>query len=143
MESTRFANKVAVITGAAAGIGYAIATLWAKEGGKAIVADKVIDGSKCISYATIELKDQIPDFFKDKMEDWMFGCDICQDVCPWNRFSAPTLEEKFRPNSAVKNFTKQEWKDITREIFSSVFKKSALMRTKFSGLKRNIDFLSE
>lgn len=110
---------------------------------KAIVADKVIDGSKCISYATIELKDQIPDFFKDKMEDWMFGCDICQDVCPWNRFSAPTLEEKFRPNSAVKNFTKQEWKDITREIFSSVFKKSAVMRTKFSGLKRNIDFLSE
>ncbi|MCG2793572.1 MAG: tRNA epoxyqueuosine(34) reductase QueG [Weeksellaceae bacterium] len=110
---------------------------------QAIVADKVIDGSKCISYATIELKDQIPDFFKDKMEDWMFGCDICQDVCPWNRFSGPTLEEKFRPNSAVKNFTKQEWKDITEDLFSSVFKKSAVMRTKFSGLRRNIDFLSE
>jgi len=110
---------------------------------QAIVSDKIIDGSKCISYATIELKDQIPDFFKDKMEDWMFGCDICQDVCPWNRFSAPTLEEKFRPNSDIKNFTKQDWKEITQEIFSSVFKKSAVKRTKFSGLKRNLDFLSE
>ena len=110
---------------------------------QAIISDKIIDGSKCISYATIELKDQIPDFFKDKMEDWMFGCDICQDVCPWNRFSAPTLEEKFRPNSEIKNFTKQEWKDITQEIFSSVFRKSAVKRTKFSGLKRNLDFLSE
>lgn len=110
---------------------------------QAIVSDKIIDGSKCISYATIELKDQIPDFFKDKMEDWMFGCDICQDVCPWNRFSAPTLEEKFRANSEIKNFTKQEWKDITQEIFSSVFKKSAVKRTKFSGLRRNLDFLSE
>lgn len=110
---------------------------------QAIVSDKIIDGSKCISYATIELKDQIPDFFKDKMEDWMFGCDICQDVCPWNRFSAPTLEEKFRANSEIKNFTKQDWKDITQEIFSSVFKKSAVKRTKFSGLRRNLDFLSE
>ena len=110
---------------------------------QAIVSDKIIDGSKCISYATIELKDQIPDFFKDKMEDWMFGCDICQDVCPWNRFSAPTLEEKFRPNSEIKNFTKQEWKDITQEVFSTVFRKSAVKRTKFAGLKRNLDFLSE
>ncbi|MFC4162732.1 tRNA epoxyqueuosine(34) reductase QueG [Epilithonimonas zeae] len=110
---------------------------------QAIVSDKIIDGSKCISYATIELKDQIPDFFKDKMEDWMFGCDICQDVCPWNRFSAPTLEEKFRPNSEIKNFTKQEWKDITKEVFSKVFRKSAVKRTKFVGLKRNLDFLSE
>ena len=110
---------------------------------KAIISDKIVDGSKCISYATIELKDQIPDFFKDKMEDWMFGCDICQDVCPWNRFSAPTLEEKFKPNSEIKNFTKQEWKDITQEVFSTVFKKSAVKRTKFAGLKRNLDFLSE
>lgn len=109
----------------------------------AIISDKIIDGSKCISYATIELKDQIPDFFKDKMDDWMFGCDVCQDVCPWNRFSAPTLEEKFHPNSRLKNFTKQEWKDITQEIFSSVFRKSAVKRTKFAGLKRNLDFLSE
>lgn len=109
----------------------------------AIISDKIIDGSKCISYATIELKDQIPDFFKNKMDDWMFGCDVCQDVCPWNRFSAPTLEEKFHPNSQLKNFTKQEWKDITQEIFSSVFRKSAVKRTKFAGLKRNLDFLSE
>lgn len=110
---------------------------------QAIISDKIIDGSKCISYATIELKDQIPDFFKGKMDDWMFGCDVCQDVCPWNRFSAPTLEEKFHPNSQLKNFTKQEWKDITQEIFSSVFRKSAVKRTKFAGLKRNLDFLSE
>jgi len=110
---------------------------------QAIISDKIIDGSKCISYATIELKDQIPDFFKDKMDDWMFGCDVCQDVCPWNRFSAPTLEEKFQPNSQLKNFTKQEWKDITQEVFSSVFRKSAVKRTKFAGLKRNLDFLSE
>ncbi|WP_027381835.1 tRNA epoxyqueuosine(34) reductase QueG [Epilithonimonas caeni] len=110
---------------------------------QAIISDKIIDGSKCISYATIELKDQIPDFFKAKMDDWMFGCDICQDVCPWNRFSAPTLEEKFQPNSQLKNFTKKEWKDITQEIFSSVFRKSAVKRTKFAGLKRNLDFLSE
>ena len=110
---------------------------------QAIISDKIIDGSKCISYATIELKDQIPDFFKDKMEDWMFGCDICQDVCPWNRFSAPTLEEKFQPNSKLQNFTKQDWKDITQEIFSEVFKKSAVKRTKFAGLKRNLDFLSD
>ncbi|GGG49516.1 tRNA epoxyqueuosine(34) reductase QueG [Epilithonimonas arachidiradicis] len=110
---------------------------------QAIISDKIIDGSKCISYATIELKDQIPDFFRNKMEDWVFGCDICQDVCPWNRFSAPTLEEKFKPNSEIKNFTKQEWKDITQEVFSSVFRKSAVKRTKFAGLKRNLDFLSE
>ena len=110
---------------------------------QAIISDKIIDGTKCISYATIELKDQIPDYFKDKMDDWMFGCDVCQDVCPWNRFSAPTLEEKFQPNSKLQNFTKQDWKDITQEIFSEVFKKSAVKRTKFAGLKRNLDFLSD
>jgi len=110
---------------------------------QAIISDKIIDGTKCISYATIELKEQIPHYFKDKMDDWMFGCDVCQDVCPWNRFSAPTLEEKFQPNSKLQNFTKQDWKDITQEIFSEVFKKSAVKRTKFAGLKRNLDFLSE
>ena len=109
----------------------------------AIVSDKLIDGSKCISYATIELKDAIPDIFKNNMENWMFGCDICQDVCPWNRFSAPTLEEKFHPNEALQNFTKKEWKEITQEIFSSVFRKSPVKRTKFAGLKRNLDFLSD
>ena len=110
---------------------------------QAIVSEKIIDGSKCISYATIELKEQIPDFFRDKMEDWMFGCDICQDVCPWNRFSSPTLEEKFRPKTAIRDFTKQDWQEITQEIFSSVFTKSAVKRTKFAGLKRNLDFLSK
>lgn len=109
----------------------------------AIVSDKLIDGSKCISYATIELKDAIPDIFKNNMENWMFGCDICQDVCPWNRFSAPTLEEKFHPNEALQNFTKKEWKEMTQEIFSSVFRKSPVKRTKFAGLKRNLDFLSD
>lgn len=109
----------------------------------AIVSDKLIDGSKCISYATIELKEEIPDSFKNKMENWMFGCDICQDVCPWNRFSAPTLEEKFHPNEALQNFTKTEWKEMTQEIFSSVFRKSPVKRTKFAGLKRNLDFLSD
>lgn len=109
----------------------------------AIISDKIVDGSKCISYATIELKEEIPSDFKNKMENWMFGCDICQDVCPWNRFSAPTLQEKFRPNTSLQNFTQKEWKEITQEIFSAVFTKSPVKRTKFIGLKRNMDFLSE
>ncbi|RLJ31650.1 epoxyqueuosine reductase [Chryseobacterium sp. 7] len=107
----------------------------------AIVSEKIIDGSRCISYATIELKDEIPAHFKDKMEDWMFGCDICQDVCPWNRFSAPNKQSRFQPNEALKNFKKGEWKEITQEIFSEIFRKSPVKRTKFAGLKRNIEFL--
>ncbi|MBW7676768.1 tRNA epoxyqueuosine(34) reductase QueG [Chryseobacterium chendengshani] len=107
----------------------------------AIVSDKIVDGSKCISYATIELKDQIPDYFKDKMEDWMFGCDICQDVCPWNRFSSPNLQTKFKPNELLKNFKKGEWKELTQELFVEIFRKSPVKRTKFAGLKRNIEFL--
>ncbi|WP_407405027.1 tRNA epoxyqueuosine(34) reductase QueG [Chryseobacterium sp.] len=110
---------------------------------QAIVSDKIIDGSKCISYATIELKNEIPDHFKNKMEDWMFGCDICQDVCPWNRFSVPHKQEKFKPNNALKNFTKTEWKDLTQEIFSEIFYKSPVKRTKFAGLQRNIKFLED
>lgn len=110
---------------------------------QAIVSDKKIDGSKCISYATIELKNEIPDHFKNKMEDWMFGCDICQDVCPWNRFSVPHKQEKFKPNNALKNFTKTEWKDLTQEIFSEIFYKSPVKRTKFAGLQRNIKFLED
>ncbi|MBQ0152618.1 MAG: tRNA epoxyqueuosine(34) reductase QueG [Chryseobacterium sp.] len=110
---------------------------------QAIVSDKIIDGSKCISYATIELKNEIPDHFKNKMEDWMFGCDICQDVCPWNRFSVPHKQEKFMPNNALKNFTKTEWKDLTQEIFSEIFYKSPVKRTKFVGLQRNIKFLED
>ena len=108
---------------------------------QAIVSDRIVDGSKCISYATIELKNQIPDYFNGKMDDWIFGCDVCQDVCPWNRFSAPTLQEKFAPNFQKLNFRKNEWKELTQELFSEIFKKSAVKRTKFSGLMRNISFL--
>ncbi|WP_312090774.1 tRNA epoxyqueuosine(34) reductase QueG [Chryseobacterium sp.] len=107
----------------------------------AIVSDKIVDGSKCISYATIELKNEIPDYFQDKMEDWMFGCDICQDVCPWNRFSSPNLQQKFKPNNSLLNFKKNDWKELTQELFSEIFRKSPVKRTKFAGLKRNIEFL--
>ena len=110
---------------------------------QAIVSDRIVDGSKCISYATIELKNQIPDYFNGKMDDWMFGCDVCQDVCPWNRFSAPTLQEKFAPNFQKLNFRKNEWKELTQELFSEIFKKSAVKRTKFSGLMRNINLLND
>ena len=110
---------------------------------KAIISDKIVDGSKCISYATIELKNEIPDYFDGKMDDWIFGCDVCQDVCPWNRFSAPSLEEKFAPNLSKMNFRKKEWKELTQEIFSEIFRKSAVKRTKFSGLMRNIKFLTK
>ena len=109
---------------------------------EAIVSDKIIDGSKCISYATIELKEEIPESFKNKMEDWMFGCDICQDVCPWNRFSAPTNQPRFQPRSELLNFTKKDWQQLSVELFSEVFQKSPVKRTKFAGLKRNIEFLS-
>jgi len=109
----------------------------------AIEEERIINGSKCISYATIELKDEIPDSFKGKMQDWMFGCDICQDVCPWNRFSKPHQQPLFDPNPALQNFTKRDWKEITQEVFSEIFRKSPVKRTKFSGLKRNLDFLSE
>ena len=110
---------------------------------QAIVSDRIVDGSKCISYATIELKNEIPDYFNGKMDDWMFGCDVCQDVCPWNRFSAPTLQEKFVPNFHKLNFRKNEWKELTQELFSEIFKKSAVKRTKFSGLMRNINLLKD
>lgn len=110
---------------------------------QAIVSDRIVDGSKCISYATIELKNEIPDYFNGKMDDWMFGCDVCQDVCPWNRFSAPTLQEKFSPNFQKLNFRKNEWKELTQELFSEIFKKSAVKRTKFSGLMRNINLLND
>ena len=109
----------------------------------AIVSDKIIDGSKCISYATIELKNEIPESFKNKMEVWMFGCDICQDVCPWNRFSVPHHQEKFKPNHLLKSYTKKDWQELSQELFSEIFRKSPVKRTKFAGLKRNISFLSE
>jgi len=103
----------------------------------------VVDGSKCISYLTIELKDELlPNEFKGKMENWMFGCDICQDVCPWNRFSKPHAEPRLNPHPKLLNLEKREWEELTEEIFREVFKKSAVKRTKFNGLKRNIEFLS-
>lgn len=109
----------------------------------AIVSDKIIDGSKCISYATIELKNEIPEHFKGNMEDWMFGCDICQDVCPWNRFAKPHHQEKFKPHHLLKELHKSDWKELSQELFSEVFRKSPIKRTKFAGLKRNIKFLTE
>ena len=108
---------------------------------QAIVEPYVVDGSKCISYLTIELKNEIPTDFKDKMDDWMFGCDVCQDVCPWNRFSKPHREPLFDPNPQLLSMTKKDWEEITEDVFKKVFQKSAVKRTKFSGLKRNIEFL--
>ena len=100
-----------------------------------------VDGSKCISYYTIELKDSIPESEKGKFEDWMFGCDICQDVCPWNRFSKPHNEPLFDPHPDLLKMTKQDWEEITQETFNEIFRKSAVKRTKYQGLKRNINFL--
>ncbi len=100
-----------------------------------------LDASKCISYLTIELKDEIPDEFKGKMEGWAFGCDICQDVCPWNRFSKPHKEDAFQPSTELLELFNNNWKDLTEEVFGQVFKKSALKRTKFEGLRRNLKFL--
>ena len=108
---------------------------------QAIVDPYVVDGSKCISYFTIELKNEIPTYAQDKMDDWMFGCDVCQDVCPWNRFSKPHNEPLFNPNPDMLSKSKKEWEELTQEVFSEIFKKSPVKRTKFSGLKRNIDFL--
>ena len=110
---------------------------------EAIVAPYVVDGSKCISYFTIELKENLPVAMKGKFDDWMFGCDVCQDVCPWNRFSKPHQEPLFNPNPEVLSFTKKDWEEITEETFRKVFKHSAVKRTKYEGLLRNINFLSE
>ena len=100
-----------------------------------------VDGSKCISYFTIELKEEIPQSEKGKFDDWMFGCDICQDVCPWNRFSKPHNEPLFDPHPDLLAFTKSDWEEITQETFGKIFQKSAVKRTKFAGLQRNISFL--
>ena len=108
---------------------------------EAITEPYVVDGSKCISYFTIELKENIPTEFKGKMDDWMFGCDVCQDVCPWNRFSKPHSQPLFNPHPELLSLTKKDWEEITEDTFKKVFKNSAVKRTKFSGLKRNIDFL--
>jgi len=107
----------------------------------AIVAPYVVDGSKCISYFTIELKDNLPIEMKGKFDDWAFGCDVCQDVCPWNRFSKPHNEPLFNPNPELLSFSKKDWDEITNDTFNKVFKNSAVKRTKFEGFKRNINFL--
>jgi epoxyqueuosine reductase len=108
---------------------------------EAIVAPYVVDGSKCISYFTIELKENIPTDMKGKMDDWMFGCDVCQDVCPWNKFSKAHSEPLFAPNPDVLSFSKKDWEEITADTFQKVFKNSAVKRTKLEGLQRNINFL--
>jgi epoxyqueuosine reductase len=109
----------------------------------AIVAPYVVDGSKCISYFTIELKDNLPQEMKGKFDDWMFGCDVCQDVCPWNRFSKSHNEPLFQSNSDILNFSKSDWEEITMDTFQKVFKNSAVKRTKYEGLLRNINFLKK
>jgi len=108
---------------------------------EAILPDKVIDGSRCISYFTIELKEaMIPEQMKGKFENWMFGCDICQDVCPWNRFSKPHSEPEFAAKEAILNFSKEDWASITEEHFKHLFKDSPLARTKWKGIVRNLKF---
>lgn len=109
----------------------------------AIVEPYKVDGSKCISYFTIELKDELPNSYKNQFEDWMFGCDICQDVCPWNRFSKPHNEPLFNPHPELLEKDRKGWEELTRETFNEIFRKSAVKRTKFQGLKRNIDFLKD
>ena len=108
---------------------------------EAIIQPYVVDGNKCISYLTIELKDNISSEFQGKMDNWMFGCDVCQNVCPWNRFSISHKEPLFSPKPELLSMTKKDWEEITEETFNKVFKNSAVKRTKFSGLKRNIEFL--
>ena len=108
----------------------------------AILENKVVDGSKCISYFTIELKEiLIPETMKGRFDNWMFGCDICQDVCPWNRFSTPTNETEFSPMPEILNLSNAEWEDISEESFSAIFKHSPLKRAKWKGIQRNLKFL--
>lgn len=108
----------------------------------AIIEPYVVDGSKCISYLTIELKDELlPTEFRNKMDNWMFGCDVCQDVCPWNRFSQPHQQNAFQPHENLLKMSKADWHDLTEEVFQELFRKSAVKRTKYGGLKRNVNFL--
>jgi len=110
---------------------------------QAIVEPYKVDGSKCISYFTIELKEALPASVKGQFEDWMFGCDICQDVCPWNKFSKPHNEPLFNPHPELLEMVKKDWEELTKETFDKIFKKSAVKRTKFEGLNRNIKFLKD
>jgi len=109
----------------------------------AISEPYVVDGSKCISYFTIELKssEAIDDKMKGKFDNWTFGCDICQDVCPWNRFSKPNSEPAFTPLKEILNMNYKEWEEITEEVFKKTFKDSPLKRTKYEGIKRNLKFI--
>ena len=110
----------------------------------AILPGKVVDGSKCISYFTIELKDMlIPNEMKGKFENWMFGCDICQDVCPWNRFSKPTNEIEFMPLPGILDLSTKEWEMMTEEKFKTLFKQSPLSRSKLRGIQRNLKFITQ
>jgi epoxyqueuosine reductase len=110
----------------------------------AILPDKVIDGSKCISYFTIELKDALlPDTLKHKFNNWMFGCDVCQDVCPWNRFSKPNTEINFTPIPEILNLSTKEWQAMSEETFKNIFKYSPLKRTKYAGIQRNLKFIQQ
>jgi epoxyqueuosine reductase len=109
---------------------------------EAIIEPYVVNGSKCISYLTIELKDELlPKEFEGKMDNWMFGCDICQDVCPWNRFSVLHNEERFEPHPDLLDLKKQDWMDLQEEGFQILFQRSPVKRTNYKGLKRNITFL--
>ena len=111
---------------------------------EAILPGKVVDGSKCISYFTIELKDAlIPEKMKGQFDNWLFGCDVCQDVCPWNRFAEPTKEKSFEPLSNILELTTSDWEDMTEERFKIIFKNSPIKRTKFSGIKRNLHFIEQ
>ncbi|MFN6944861.1 MAG: tRNA epoxyqueuosine(34) reductase QueG [Cytophagaceae bacterium] len=107
---------------------------------QAITDPYVVDGSKCISYLTIELKENIPSEFHGKMDNWIFGCDVCQDVCPWNRFSRPHTTPAFKPSEDFVNMNGKDWEELTQEVFAKVFKKSAVKRTKLNGFLRNLNF---
>jgi epoxyqueuosine reductase len=110
----------------------------------AIAPGKVVNGSKCISYFTIELKDLlIPDSMKNKFDQWMFGCDICQDVCPWNRFSGPAKESAFTPVAEILHFNERDWEEMTEEEFKKIFKDSPLKRAKYEGIRRNLQFIKK
>lgn len=108
---------------------------------QAIPEPYVVDGSRCISYFTIELKDEIPPDMSGKFDNWIFGCDICQDVCPWNRFARPHHEPRFNPSPELAGLTTSDWKEMTEEVFKKIFRDSPLKRSKFQGLKRNIRFV--
>ena len=110
---------------------------------EAIIQPQVVDGSKCISYFTIELKGEIPLSEKGKFDDWIFGCDVCQDVCPWNRFSKHHQEKSFLPKEELMQMNRRDWEEISQEIFNKVFDSSAVKRTGYEGLKRNIDFIRQ